>query len=128
MTTKKPASNAPAVAPAVAPPAPGAPPGDLLDDLREIYKNLDLVDTMSMDAAQQQVWFDQYTRTRRAILAMESQALSAINQKLGQDADSVREAVDRCEKALHGVMDAAIVLQTVGAALGAIASIAALVA
>jgi pyruvate/2-oxoglutarate/acetoin dehydrogenase E1 component len=120
MPTRKPASARRQAAPAVA--------SDLLDDLREIYKNLDAIDTKTMSPAQQQEWFDQYTKTRQAIMVLETQSLAAINKQLGNIADSVTRAIDDCEKTLHGVQDAAVVMQTVAAALTAIAKIAVLLA
>lgn len=103
-------------------------PNDLLDDLREIYKNLDAIDTRPMNPEQQQQWFSQYTTTRQAIMVVETNALAAINQQLGALADNVRRAIDDCEKALHGVQEAAVIIKTVAVALGAIAQIAMLFA
>jgi hypothetical protein len=123
MVTRKPASTLHQVAPA----APAAP-NDLLADLREIYKNLDAIDTANMSPAQQQAWFDQYTKTRQAIMVLETQSLAAINKQLGSIADNVTQAIDDCEKALHGVQEAAVVMQTVATALTAIAKIAVLLA
>ena len=120
MPTRKPALAPRQAAPAVA--------GDLLDDLREIYKNLDAIDTTTMSPAQQQEWFDQYTTTRQAIMVLETQSLAAINKQLGKIADKVTRAIDDCEKTLHGVQDAAVVMQTVATALTAIAKIAVLLA
>ncbi len=119
--------TAKAVAPDPTPPADAAP-SDLLDDLREIYKNLDAVDTREMTPDEQQKWFAQYTTTRKAIIVLETQELGAIIEQLGNNADKVALAVDDCEKALHGVQEAAVVIKTVAVALGAIAQIAVLFA
>jgi len=97
---------------------------DLLNDLREIYKNLDAVDTRTMSPEQQQTWFEEYTKTRQAIMVLETNTLAVINDRLGALADNVTRAIDDCEKSLHGVLDTAVVIQTVAVALGAIAQIA----
>jgi hypothetical protein len=101
---------------------------DLLADLREIYKNLDAVDTRPMSPADQEQWFNQYTTTRQAIMVMETNTLAEINAKLGDLADDVTRAIDDCEKALHGIQEGAVIIQTVATAFGAIAQIAALLA
>jgi hypothetical protein len=96
----------------------------LQDSLYEIYTKLD---ALKPSAEENAAWTEQYTAVTDAIRVLRNHQLDRINSRLKGDAANVASAIDDANAALREVQDTARILQVVGNALKAIASIAALV-
>lgn len=100
----------------------------VLDNLFDAKGKLMLIDPKSLTFSQQVEWHRQLAAIGDAILAAEDADLTSISADYAKQLPALKDSTDKLERDLHKLKEANDVINTIGAALGTIASIATLLA